>query len=169
MAAGAVVLGIGSTFALAAFGVSARPELAMRCDAPALTGTVVDVTLSDQGAMMGDMHRPGPPPWWRRGMGMVHIDTVPAEVPAGTVSLRASNVGAWTHEVLALPLPAGQGAGQRPAGSDGRIEEIGSRPLRGDDVDGTRCLRLGPDLRRQGRGVQGVAGPELDEQAPGTR
>jgi len=42
------------------------------------------------------------------------------------VSLRVVNQGARIHELVVLPLPAGQGAGTRTVGSDGRVDEGGS-------------------------------------------
>lgn len=72
------------------------------------------------------------------------------------MSLRASNVGAWTHELLVLPLPAGRGLGQRPVGDDGKIGETGSlgaasrtwAPGAGDGIvpgaTGWTVLRLAP-------------------------
>lgn len=164
VAAGAVVLGVGSTLALAAVGGAfSRPTaLALRCDAPALPGTVVDVTLTDRGAMMGRPDQPEPPGaavsrWWPgMGMRMGAIAADPERIPAGTVSLRASNVGAWTHELLVLPLPAGRGIGQRPVGDDGKIGETGSlgeasrtcAPGAGDGIapgaTGWTVLRLAP-------------------------
>ncbi len=50
----------------------------------------------------------------------------PATVPAGTVSLRVHNTGALTHEVMVMPLGAGQYSGQRAIGIDGRVDESGS-------------------------------------------
>ena len=67
------------------------------------------------------------PQWWpSMGMGMMRIFASPGTVPRGTVSILASNAGAWTHELVVLPLSAGQGVGQRPVGSDGKINEAGS-------------------------------------------
>jgi hypothetical protein len=60
------------------------------------------------------------------GMGMMRIFATPGNVPKGTVSIRALNTGVWPHEVMVLPLPPGQGVGQRPIGVDGKINEAGS-------------------------------------------
>ncbi|MER5916370.1 sulfocyanin-like copper-binding protein [Streptomyces sp. NPDC001982] len=54
------------------------------------------------------------------------LSAAPSTVPAGVVSLRVLNVGSLTHEVVVLPLPAGQAAGERPTGSDGKVNEAGS-------------------------------------------
>jgi hypothetical protein len=85
------------------------------CTASALPGQVVDVTLTD---MMG-----GPP---YGGGGMMRVLASPAAVAAGTVSLRVTNTGALTHELVILPLAPGQQPGSRPAGPDGTVSEAGS-------------------------------------------
>lgn len=38
----------------------------------------------------------------------------------------AVNTGVRPHELVVLPLPAGQGIGQRPVGADRKIDETGS-------------------------------------------
>lgn len=83
---------------------------------PELPGQAVDVILTDGGAMMcrGMM----------RGTGM-QATVRPAAVASGDVSLRVWNAGSISHEVLVLPLPA-SGAGTRPIGADGRVDEAGS-------------------------------------------
>ncbi|MEU6319776.1 sulfocyanin-like copper-binding protein [Streptomyces sp. NPDC047009] len=50
----------------------------------------------------------------------------PSTVSAGKVTLRVSNRGALTHEVVVLPLPAGQVVGERAVGSNGKVAETGS-------------------------------------------
>ena len=50
----------------------------------------------------------------------------PTSVPAGTVSLRVSNTGAFTHELVVLPLTGNAQQGQRAAGSDGTVSEAGA-------------------------------------------
>ncbi len=135
----AVVLGVASTLALAA----ARPtspsslysEAPVRCEVPALPGTVVDVTLVDMpGPMMGqgimgygmmraDRAAPGMQAYPRDGMGMMRIVIGPASVPSGQVSFRVVNAGAWVHELAVLPLAPGQDAGQRPIGPDNEVDE----------------------------------------------
>lgn len=118
---------------LAAFGSFAGSR---SCAAPALPGTVVDVTLTDMGGMMGGpgMMGNGPYgpgannngyPWPRRG-GTTRVFVNPSTVPAGPVSLRVRNKGALTHEVVVLPLPQGQLPGQRVSGPDGKVDETGS-------------------------------------------
>jgi uncharacterized cupredoxin-like copper-binding protein len=114
-----VVLGIATTGLLAATGAFHGPVPATRCTAPALAGRVVDVTATDMGrGMMG-----GTGPY---GMGMMRLSASPATVAAGTVSLRVVNAGARTHEVVVLPLPAGQAVGQRTVGSNGEVDESGA-------------------------------------------
>lgn len=136
-AATAVVLGVVSTLGLAATsGAFQNPALqgaslsGARCAAPALSGAVVNVTLADMGGMMRGPYQPGPmvgadPEQWRH-MGMMRIFAAPREVPRGTVSMLVVNTGVRPHELVVLPLGAGQGVGQRPAGADGKIDEAGS-------------------------------------------
>lgn len=131
-AVAALVLGIATTVLFAATGAfrhsapTARRAPGTQCSAPALKGHVVDVTVGDMmGGMMGRPHRRTPGPG-RQGMGMMYLRATPSTVPAGTVSLRVVNVGALPHEVMVLPLPAGQTAGERPTGSDGKVSEAGS-------------------------------------------
>ncbi len=81
------------------------------CAVPHLSGLKVDVTLSDAGdAMMS-----------RRPM-MALLTVEPAVVPAGEVSFVVLNNGALVHEMVVLPLPS-DGAGTRPTGADGKINE----------------------------------------------
>ena len=150
----ALVLGVASTAALvAAVGsrtspgspfLSDAPQPPASCATPALTGSIVDVTVTDMGGMMGPgmvgsgmmgsrPYDPGAPnSWpWQNGspwpdMGMMRIFVVPSTIPAGPVSLRVHNTGALTHEVMVLPLNANQYPGQRAIGTDGRVDETGS-------------------------------------------
>ncbi len=141
----AIVLAAGSTVALAAANgafsgqaatrvrtPTGRAATGTRCAAPALAGAVVDVTLADMGggmmagragpgSMMGGQMMGG----WR-GMGMARVLVSQGAVSAGTVSLRVLNQGAATHELVVLPLPAGQPAGARTVGTDGQVDETGS-------------------------------------------
>ena len=92
----------------------------LSCSAPAaLPGTRVTVVLGDMGmtSMMG-----GTAPLGAHMM----LHATPAAVRAGTVSLAATNMGWRTHEVVVLPLPPGQAAGQRVPGADGKVDETGS-------------------------------------------
>ena len=138
-AAAAVVLGAASTAGLAAasgaFHAPSRATISpsrARCAAAALPGAVVDVTLIDMGAMMGGPRAANPASgtsqeWWGMGIpGTMGIVATPGAVPHGTVSLRVSDGGVWTHELVVLPLPAGHGVGQRPVGADGKVDEQGS-------------------------------------------
>jgi hypothetical protein len=50
----------------------------------------------------------------------------PAAIPAGRMSVVASNLGWRTHELVILPLAVGAAAGQRVPGSDGKVAETGS-------------------------------------------
>jgi len=100
---------------------------------------VVDITLTDMGGMMepgmmepgwSGAYGPGQNgyQWPRMGMmGMMRIFPNPATVAAGQVSLRALNTGWLNHELVVLPLAQGQFPGQRVIGSDGKVDEAGSR------------------------------------------
>jgi uncharacterized cupredoxin-like copper-binding protein len=118
-AAAAVLLGVGSTALAAAAtgGLHNSATATARCQTPQLPGSVVHVTLTDMGAMMMG--------GWG-GMGRMALGESPRTVPAGAVSLQVNNLGMRTHEVLVLPLPAGQSAGRRAVGSDGRVDESSS-------------------------------------------
>ena len=89
-----------------------------RCNVPALSGSVVNVTLWDMmggGMMNGGM------------MGrMMAVSASSSSVPAGEVSFRVVNQGDMVHEFLVLPLAAGQAIGARPIGYDGKVMETGS-------------------------------------------
>ncbi|MFD8706402.1 sulfocyanin-like copper-binding protein [Kitasatospora sp. NPDC059648] len=124
-AVAALVLGIATTALIAATsghhgpGPAPWPAPAAQCNAPALPGRVVEVTAGDRGP---GMMSGGP----GRHMAMMRLQASANSVPAGEVSLLVLNAGALTHEVIVLPLPAGQAAGERPVGPDGRIDETGS-------------------------------------------
>ncbi|TAM90561.1 MAG: hypothetical protein EPN43_05455 [Jatrophihabitans sp.] len=132
-AAAVVVLAVVSTVVLAA--AAGGPDHAYRpwsasargaeCTAPALPGAIVTVRLADMGQMMsrGGMSRDG---WRSLRAGMMRVVASPASAPAGTVSLIAANTGYLTHELLVLPPRAGQQAGTRTVGADGRVDEAGS-------------------------------------------
>ncbi|MBS2963245.1 hypothetical protein KGA66_09320 [Actinocrinis puniceicyclus] len=124
-AAAAVVLGLGSTaLAAAATGGFDRTSAAAGCRPPALTGSVVRVTVTDMGSMMTDGTMMGGARFGDAGR-MAVIDN-PQAVPAGAVSLWVANVGMRAHEILVLPLAAGRGAGERAVGADGRVDESSS-------------------------------------------
>ncbi|MBT1003992.1 hypothetical protein KIH31_15490 [Paenarthrobacter sp. DKR-5] len=87
------------------------------CAAPALGGTVVNVTATDMGGpMMGGAGRVGP----------MRLTADRASVAHGRVSFLVTNAGRYTHEMVILPLPGTQSAGTRPVGGDGKIDEAGS-------------------------------------------
>jgi uncharacterized cupredoxin-like copper-binding protein len=54
------------------------------------------------------------------------LRAAPATIPAGEISIVASNLGWRTHELVILPQAAGALAGQREPGSDGKVPETGS-------------------------------------------
>ena len=124
-----VVLAFGSTVAVAAVSGALRrtstSAAETSCAAPDLPGTVVDVTLVDMGDMMAGHSGMG-----RSTSGLpvfpMRVLVTPNPVSAGTVSFRVHNVGSRMHELLVLPLGAGNDAGQRTVGPDGRIDEAGS-------------------------------------------
>jgi uncharacterized cupredoxin-like copper-binding protein len=90
------------------------------CSAPgSLPGRIVNVTLADMGMtrMMG-----GTAPLGAHMM----LRVSPATIPAGQITVVASNLGWRTHELVILPLAAGAAAGQRVPGSDGKVAETGS-------------------------------------------
>ncbi|WP_370329539.1 hypothetical protein [Mycolicibacterium hippocampi] len=144
----ALVLGVASTFALAAVGPGTRsagpgapigpyPYTPQSCEIPALSGTVVSVTLTDMhGSMMGPrtMHGqsmrgtgPGGPydqgaTTWP-GMRMMSIVIEPTTVPAGEVSFRVLNAGAWIHELTVLPLGQDKSIGQRRIEPNNQVDE----------------------------------------------
>src|ERR1035437_7928407 len=56
---------------------------------------------------------------------MVSVVAAPDSVPSIQVTFVATNTGPLNHELLILPLPS-DGAGTRPVGSDGKINEQSS-------------------------------------------
>lgn len=92
----------------------------LTCSAPVdLPGHTVDVSLGDMGMtrMMGGTAPVG---------AHMRLRAAPAILVAGRVSLVATNLGWRTHELVILPLLAGESAGQRVPGSDGGVDESGS-------------------------------------------
>jgi uncharacterized cupredoxin-like copper-binding protein len=89
-----------------------------QCSAPALSGSVVDVSLM---TMMDGQRMGG----WMTG-GSMRLVTSTDHAAAGTVSFRVVNMGTLVHELVVLPLPAGQSVGDRVPTSDGRVDETGS-------------------------------------------
>ncbi|MGI5440696.1 sulfocyanin-like copper-binding protein [Streptomyces shenzhenensis] len=134
----ALVLGTATTISLTVTGAFRGPAQAgwtgpgVRCGPSTLAGQVVDVTVGDMGGRMPGTtgtprgHVPPGTGLGGYGRGMMWLRVAPSSVHAGTVSLRVANFGALTHEVVVLPLPAGQAVGERPAGSDGKVSEAGS-------------------------------------------
>jgi uncharacterized cupredoxin-like copper-binding protein len=90
------------------------------CSVPStLAGQTVQVTLADMGmtTTMGGVAPMG---------AHMRLSATPSSVPAGTVTLVASNLGWRTHELVILPLANGAAAGQRVPGADGKVDETGS-------------------------------------------
>ena len=139
-AAAVLVLATGSTVAVAAASgaldshsshYSARGPT---CSAPALPGTTVSVRLVDMRGMMtrGGMMMGGSGgmmsqnDWRYFHRGMMRVLTSTTTAPAGLVSLTVTNTGYLTHELVVLPLAAGQQPGTRTVSSDGKVDETGS-------------------------------------------
>jgi uncharacterized cupredoxin-like copper-binding protein len=119
--AGAALATAVSTALAAGRGPWHAPWAASRpaCTAPTLPGQVVNVTVTDMmGAMMGGVPQ--------SNGGMMRVLASRSSVAAGTVSLRVTNTGALTHELVVLPLAPGQQPGSRPVGPDGTVSETGS-------------------------------------------
>jgi hypothetical protein len=117
--AGAALAAAVSTALAASRGPWHGPRASSRpaCTAPALPGQVVDVTLTGMmGAMMGGTVQ--------SYGGMMRVLASRASVAAGTVSLRVTSTGALTHELVVLPLAAGQ----QPAGEGGRDRQRDGQP-----------------------------------------
>ncbi len=115
-----IVLAAASTLAFAATGGAFRSSSVApngQCSTPDLGGNVVDVELANMGGRMMMGGSVG---------GMMRVLTSRQQVPAGTVSLRVANVGSLVHELVVLPLASGQEVGQRPVGTDGKVDESGS-------------------------------------------
>jgi len=133
----AVLLAGVSTAALAAASGAFR-DASVRsvglCSAPALAGSVVDVSLTNM--MNGQMGR-----GWMTG-GSMRVVTSTDHVSAGMVSFRVANTGTLVHELVVLPLPATQIAGNRVPTIDGRVDETGSL----GEVSNTCARRAGTGL-----------------------
>ena len=78
-----------------------------------LTGQAINVTVFDMGMMMGNSRRMG-------------LSAYPSTIASGKVNIVVANMGMRTHELVVLPLAAGQSAGTRVVGADGKIDETGS-------------------------------------------
>ena len=135
-AAAVLVLAAGSTVTVAAAS-GAFDSAGPSCTVPALPGTTVTVQLVDMRSMMsrrammaglgthhGAMMRQ--PDWRYFHRGMMRVLASPTSVPAGTVSLKVTNTGFLTHELVVLSLAGGQLLGDRTVRSDGTVDEAGS-------------------------------------------
>ena len=90
------------------------------CAVPKLSGTIVDVNLTNMGGpMMGVGSGPMPG-------GAMRLQADQGTVQHGPVSFLVTNRGSITHEMVVLPLPASQVVGTRPIGGDAKIDEAGS-------------------------------------------
>jgi uncharacterized cupredoxin-like copper-binding protein len=90
------------------------------CTVPNLSGTIVNVNLTNMGGpMMGGGNGP-------MSGGAMRLQADRATVQHGTVSFLVTNGGSITHELVVLPLPESQIVGTRPIGGDAKIDEAGS-------------------------------------------
>jgi uncharacterized cupredoxin-like copper-binding protein len=145
-----VVLAAASTVTAAAasgaFNTRSSTARGPACTAPALPGAMLSVRLADmrsmmtrggtmggrggmmggRGGMMGNSGMMGQGDWRYFRHGMMRVLTSTTSVPAGTVSLAVTNTGYLTHELVVLPLAAGQQPGTRTVGGGGKVEETGS-------------------------------------------
>ena len=132
-----VALAVASTLTVAgatgAFSDRRSVPAAARCSSPSLPGTVVSARLVDMRSMMGRTPMMGghgsmmsQRDWRSFRSGMMRVVAAPVSVPHGVVSLRVVNDGYLTHELVVLPLGAGQQVGGRVLGADGRVSESGS-------------------------------------------
>ena len=92
---------------------------------PNLPGTIVRVSLTSMGGSAmgragGAMHGGG-----MRGGGM-QLSADRASVAHGTMSFLATNEARVDHELVVMPLLAGQAAGNRTVGADNAIDEASS-------------------------------------------
>ena len=98
----------------------ARASYVAACAPGDVTGTRVDVTL-------GDPARPGRHGGHRMGgrRMMMHgwLRADPTVVPAGPVTLVATNTGGLVHELVVLPLARGAHAGDRRVTSEDEVDE----------------------------------------------
>ena len=128
--AATVLLAAGSVAALAATGngptgtspgVNGAAGAVAGCSVPSLPGQQVQVMLADMGGGGPMMGGAGP----MRG-GRMMLRAAPQTVHSGTVSFLAVNRGVRVHEMVVLPLAAGETMGTRPVGSDDTVDEAGS-------------------------------------------
>jgi uncharacterized cupredoxin-like copper-binding protein len=121
-----------SVAATGAFDDQASAPASDRCRVPPLPGTVVSVRLVDMRSMMtrppmmgGHGAMMSQRDWRSFRPGMMRLIMAPTEVPHGTVSFAVTNRGFLTHELVVLPLPAGQLVGSRMPGANGKVSETG--------------------------------------------
>lgn len=93
---------------------------ASSCAPPRLVGSIVGVRLIGmRGGMMGGSMMGG------SGGGIMRLVSDRSTVTAGRVSFVAQSIGGAVHELVVLPLSAGQTVGQRTVGGE-RVSEAGS-------------------------------------------
>jgi uncharacterized cupredoxin-like copper-binding protein len=120
--ASVVLLAAASSAGVAAASGAFRDSSAApngQCSAPALTGSVVDVGLMNMGD--GTAASRG----WMTGASL-RLVTSSSRATAGTVSFRVVNTGMLVHELVVLPLSAGQTVGDRVPAGNGKVDETGS-------------------------------------------
>jgi uncharacterized cupredoxin-like copper-binding protein len=133
-----LVLGLAAAIALSGLSLAAFAgmgnhsrhgfPLASSCRTPSLSGTVVNVALTNMGGPMMDQ---GNGMMSGRGNGIMsggamRLTTDHSTIAHGDVSFLAANFGSRSHEMVILRLSDSQIAGTRLIGDDGKIDEAGS-------------------------------------------
>jgi uncharacterized cupredoxin-like copper-binding protein len=133
-----LVLGLAAAIALSGLSLAAFAgmgnhsrhgfPLASSCRTPSLSGTVVNVALTNMGGPMMDQ---GNGMMSGRGNGIMsggamRLTTDHSTIAHGDVSFLAANFGSRSHEMVILRLSDSQIAGPRLIGDDGKIDEAGS-------------------------------------------
>jgi uncharacterized cupredoxin-like copper-binding protein len=133
-----LVLGLAAAIALSGLSLAAFAgmgnhsrhgfPLASSCRTPSLSGTVVNVALTNMGGPMMDQ---GNGMMSGRGNGIMsggamRLTTDHSTIAHGDVSFLAANFGSRSHEMVILRLSDSQIAGTRLFGDDGKIDEAGS-------------------------------------------
>jgi uncharacterized cupredoxin-like copper-binding protein len=127
--AAAIIL---SGLSLAAFGTGKNHlghafSAAPSCTVPKLSGTVVNVALTNMGGpMMGQGNAMMFGGGNRMFGGVMRLRTDHATVARGNVSFLATNFGSISHELVILPLPDSKIVGTQPIGDDDKIDEASS-------------------------------------------
>jgi hypothetical protein len=150
-----LVLGLAAAIALSGLSLAAFAgmgnhsrhgfPLASSCRTPSLSGTVVNVALTNMGGPMMDQ---GNGMMSGRGNGIMsggamRLTTDHSTIAHGDVSFLAANFGSRSHEMVILRLSDSQIAGTRLIGDDGKIDEAGSLRCRCRSGNRSRSIKLG--------------------------